>query len=123
MILHPSCVRVCSRNFSKMHCYRISEPLQQCELGNQSAERVFVDTALGIRFSVCVCVIMHDRKVMGSNLTAARVAYPALTSDLYVFVFVDTLDDPDVQNPPASKDNQSSSSSDTGKDIMCMKLF
>lgn len=35
MILHPSCVRVCSRNFSKMHCYRISEPLQQCELGNQ----------------------------------------------------------------------------------------
>ncbi|KAF5906437.1 diacylglycerol kinase theta, partial [Clarias magur] len=35
MILHPSCVRVCSRNFSKMHCYRISEPPQQCELDNQ----------------------------------------------------------------------------------------
>ncbi|KAI5623110.1 diacylglycerol kinase theta, partial [Silurus asotus] len=34
MILHPSCVRVCSRNFSKMHCYRISEPPQQCELDN-----------------------------------------------------------------------------------------
>uniref|UniRef100_A0AAR2K4D7 Diacylglycerol kinase n=1 Tax=Pygocentrus nattereri TaxID=42514 RepID=A0AAR2K4D7_PYGNA len=33
MILHPSCVRVCSRNFSKMHCYRISETSQQCELG------------------------------------------------------------------------------------------
>uniref|UniRef100_A0A8B9K7E6 Diacylglycerol kinase n=1 Tax=Astyanax mexicanus TaxID=7994 RepID=A0A8B9K7E6_ASTMX len=34
MILHPSSVRVCSRNFSKMHCYRISESSQQCELGN-----------------------------------------------------------------------------------------
>uniref|UniRef100_A0AAR2LJU6 Diacylglycerol kinase n=1 Tax=Pygocentrus nattereri TaxID=42514 RepID=A0AAR2LJU6_PYGNA len=34
MILHPSCVRVCSRNFSKMHCYRISETSQQCELDN-----------------------------------------------------------------------------------------
>ncbi|XP_022532100.2 diacylglycerol kinase theta [Astyanax mexicanus] len=34
MILHPSSVRVCSRNFSKMHCYRISESSQQCELDN-----------------------------------------------------------------------------------------
>uniref|UniRef100_A0AAY4DVJ0 Diacylglycerol kinase n=1 Tax=Denticeps clupeoides TaxID=299321 RepID=A0AAY4DVJ0_9TELE len=32
-ILHPSCVRICSRNFSKMHLYRISES-SQCELGN-----------------------------------------------------------------------------------------
>lgn len=44
MILHPSCVRVCSRNFSKMHCYRISEPLQQCELGNQPAEPALIET-------------------------------------------------------------------------------
>ncbi|XP_030622172.1 diacylglycerol kinase theta [Chanos chanos] len=28
MILHPACVRICSRNFSKMHCYRISENSQ-----------------------------------------------------------------------------------------------
>ncbi|GAA6074886.1 diacylglycerol kinase theta [Tachysurus ichikawai] len=62
MILHPSCVRVCSRNFSKIHCYRISEPLQQCELDN--------------------------------------------------------LDDSDVQNPTTSKDNQSSGSSDTGKQTL-----
>uniref|UniRef100_A0A8C1JA11 Diacylglycerol kinase n=1 Tax=Cyprinus carpio TaxID=7962 RepID=A0A8C1JA11_CYPCA len=34
MILHPSCVRICSRNFSKMHCYRISENSQHSEMGN-----------------------------------------------------------------------------------------
>uniref|UniRef100_A0A4W5PEM3 diacylglycerol kinase (ATP) n=1 Tax=Hucho hucho TaxID=62062 RepID=A0A4W5PEM3_9TELE len=28
MLLHPACVRICSRNFSKMHCYRISESCQ-----------------------------------------------------------------------------------------------
>ncbi|KAJ8015739.1 hypothetical protein DPEC_G00029280 [Dallia pectoralis] len=28
MLLPPACVRVCSRNFSKMHCYRISERCQ-----------------------------------------------------------------------------------------------
>uniref|UniRef100_A0A8C7P2C7 Diacylglycerol kinase n=1 Tax=Oncorhynchus mykiss TaxID=8022 RepID=A0A8C7P2C7_ONCMY len=28
MLLHPACVRICSRNFSKMHCYRISESYQ-----------------------------------------------------------------------------------------------
>nr|XP_023687202.1 diacylglycerol kinase theta isoform X2 [Paramormyrops kingsleyae] len=28
MILHPSCVRICSRNFSKLHCFRISESPQ-----------------------------------------------------------------------------------------------
>ncbi|XP_036445539.1 diacylglycerol kinase theta isoform X1 [Colossoma macropomum] len=65
MILHPSCVRVCSRNFSKMHCYRISETSQQCELDN--------------------------------------------------------LDDVDVQSPVASKENQSSGSSDTGKQTL--KVF
>ncbi|XP_065098208.1 diacylglycerol kinase theta [Paramisgurnus dabryanus] len=32
MILHPSCVRMCSRNFSKMHCYRISETSQHGEM-------------------------------------------------------------------------------------------
>ncbi|XP_056625409.1 diacylglycerol kinase theta [Triplophysa dalaica] len=32
MILHPSCVRICSRNFSKMHCYRISENSQHGEM-------------------------------------------------------------------------------------------
>uniref|UniRef100_A0A8C7I8H3 Diacylglycerol kinase n=1 Tax=Oncorhynchus kisutch TaxID=8019 RepID=A0A8C7I8H3_ONCKI len=32
MLLHPACVRICSRNFSKMHCYRISESYQN-ELG------------------------------------------------------------------------------------------
>uniref|UniRef100_A0A8C1YPW8 Diacylglycerol kinase n=1 Tax=Cyprinus carpio TaxID=7962 RepID=A0A8C1YPW8_CYPCA len=32
MILHPSCVRICSRNFSKMHCYRISENSQHSEM-------------------------------------------------------------------------------------------
>ncbi|XP_073710597.1 diacylglycerol kinase theta [Misgurnus anguillicaudatus] len=32
MILHPSCVRMCSRNFSKMHCYRISENSQHGEM-------------------------------------------------------------------------------------------
>ncbi|XP_053507277.1 diacylglycerol kinase theta [Ictalurus furcatus] len=62
MILHPSCVRICSRNFSKMHCFRISEPPHQCELDN--------------------------------------------------------LDDSDVPNPVASKDNQSSGSSDTGKQTL-----
>ncbi|KAI4897515.1 hypothetical protein NFI96_015907 [Prochilodus magdalenae] len=66
MILHPSCVRVCSRNFSKMHCYRISETSQPCELDN--------------------------------------------------------LDDGDVQNPVAPKENQSSGSSDTaGKQTL--KVF
>uniref|UniRef100_A0A672P4Y9 Diacylglycerol kinase n=1 Tax=Sinocyclocheilus grahami TaxID=75366 RepID=A0A672P4Y9_SINGR len=34
MILHPSCVRICSRNFSKMHCYRISENSHHSEMGN-----------------------------------------------------------------------------------------
>uniref|UniRef100_A0A8C1WET7 Diacylglycerol kinase n=1 Tax=Cyprinus carpio TaxID=7962 RepID=A0A8C1WET7_CYPCA len=34
MILHPSCVRICSRNFSKMHCYRISENSQHSEMDN-----------------------------------------------------------------------------------------
>ncbi|XP_072549421.1 diacylglycerol kinase theta [Salminus brasiliensis] len=62
MILHPSCVRVCSRNFSKMHCYRISETSQQCELDN--------------------------------------------------------LDDVDVQTPVTTKENQSSGSSDTGKQTL-----
>ncbi|XP_019901508.2 diacylglycerol kinase theta isoform X3 [Esox lucius] len=33
MLLPPMCVRVCSRNFSKMHCYRISERCQN-ELDN-----------------------------------------------------------------------------------------
>eukprot|EP00063_Salmo_salar_P092835 XP_014067670.1 PREDICTED: diacylglycerol kinase theta-like isoform X2 [Salmo salar] len=33
MLLHPACVRICSRNFSKMHCYRISESCQN-ELDN-----------------------------------------------------------------------------------------
>ncbi|XP_052005852.1 diacylglycerol kinase theta-like [Xyrauchen texanus] len=33
-ILHPSCVRICSRNFSKMHCYRISENSQHGEMDN-----------------------------------------------------------------------------------------
>uniref|UniRef100_A0A8C7DA26 Diacylglycerol kinase n=1 Tax=Oncorhynchus kisutch TaxID=8019 RepID=A0A8C7DA26_ONCKI len=28
MLLHPACVQICSRNFSKMHCYRISESCQ-----------------------------------------------------------------------------------------------
>lgn len=32
MILHPSCVMMCSRNFSKMHCYRISETSQHGEM-------------------------------------------------------------------------------------------
>uniref|UniRef100_A0A671QAE7 Diacylglycerol kinase n=1 Tax=Sinocyclocheilus anshuiensis TaxID=1608454 RepID=A0A671QAE7_9TELE len=35
MILHPSCVRICSRNFSKMHCYRISENSHHSEMGNR----------------------------------------------------------------------------------------
>ncbi|KAK1799059.1 hypothetical protein P4O66_007326, partial [Electrophorus voltai] len=65
MTLHPSCVRLCSRNFSKMHCYRISEPLQQGELDN--------------------------------------------------------LDDVDVPSPAAPKENQSSTSSDTGKQTL--KVF
>ncbi|XP_076842546.1 diacylglycerol kinase theta isoform X2 [Brachyhypopomus gauderio] len=64
LTLHPSCVRLCSRNFSKMHCYRISEP-QQCELDN--------------------------------------------------------LDDVDVPSPVPSKENQSSASSDTGKQTL--KVF
>ncbi|CAM4616530.1 unnamed protein product [Leuciscus chuanchicus] len=34
MILHPSCVWICSRNFSKMHCYRISENSQHGEMDN-----------------------------------------------------------------------------------------
>ncbi|XP_051944988.1 diacylglycerol kinase theta-like isoform X2 [Xyrauchen texanus] len=34
MILHPSCVRICPRNFSKMHCYRISENSQHGEMDN-----------------------------------------------------------------------------------------
>ncbi|XP_056118342.1 diacylglycerol kinase theta [Rhinichthys klamathensis goyatoka] len=34
MILHPSCVSICSRNFSKMHCYRISENSQHGEMDN-----------------------------------------------------------------------------------------
>ncbi|XP_026136105.1 diacylglycerol kinase theta-like [Carassius auratus] len=34
MILHPSCVWICSRNFSKMHCYRISENSQHSEMDN-----------------------------------------------------------------------------------------
>ncbi|XP_073676309.1 diacylglycerol kinase theta-like [Garra rufa] len=34
MILHPSCVRLSSRNFSKMHCYRISENSQHSEMDN-----------------------------------------------------------------------------------------
>uniref|UniRef100_A0A8C9YYG0 Diacylglycerol kinase n=1 Tax=Sander lucioperca TaxID=283035 RepID=A0A8C9YYG0_SANLU len=33
MLLHPSCVRLDSRNFSKMHCYRITESCSQ-ELDN-----------------------------------------------------------------------------------------
>ncbi|XP_031442985.1 diacylglycerol kinase theta isoform X2 [Clupea harengus] len=33
MILHPGCVRICSRNFSKMHLFRICED-SQCELDN-----------------------------------------------------------------------------------------
>ncbi|XP_076147714.1 diacylglycerol kinase theta isoform X2 [Alosa pseudoharengus] len=33
MILQPGCVRICSRNFSKMHLFRISEN-SQCELDN-----------------------------------------------------------------------------------------
>ncbi|TRY91095.1 hypothetical protein DNTS_020395 [Danionella cerebrum] len=31
MILHPSAVQICSRNFSKMHLYRISETSQHCD--------------------------------------------------------------------------------------------
>lgn len=56
MILHPSCVRICSRNFSKMHCYRISEPPQQCELGNQPAEMTLINKAIVGRLKACV----HD---------------------------------------------------------------
>ncbi|XP_062381306.1 diacylglycerol kinase theta isoform X1 [Sardina pilchardus] len=33
MILQPGCLRICSRNFSKMHLFRISEN-SQCELDN-----------------------------------------------------------------------------------------
>uniref|UniRef100_A0A8C7ICN9 Diacylglycerol kinase n=1 Tax=Oncorhynchus kisutch TaxID=8019 RepID=A0A8C7ICN9_ONCKI len=38
MLLHPACVRICSRNFSKMHCYRISESYQN-ELGKKFVGR------------------------------------------------------------------------------------
>ncbi|XP_062840795.1 diacylglycerol kinase theta [Trichomycterus rosablanca] len=62
MVLPPGCVRICSRNFSKMHCYRISEPSQQCELDN--------------------------------------------------------LDDVDIQSTTALKENQTSGSSDTGKQTL-----
>uniref|UniRef100_A0A671QAC9 Diacylglycerol kinase n=1 Tax=Sinocyclocheilus anshuiensis TaxID=1608454 RepID=A0A671QAC9_9TELE len=41
MILHPSCVRICSRNFSKMHCYRISENSHHSEM-EIPAGRIFV---------------------------------------------------------------------------------
>lgn len=34
MILQPGCVRICSRNFSKMHCYRISESSQHSDMDN-----------------------------------------------------------------------------------------
>ena len=33
VLLSPTCVQLSSRNFSKMHCYRISESCQN-ELGN-----------------------------------------------------------------------------------------
>uniref|UniRef100_A0A674D5T4 Diacylglycerol kinase n=1 Tax=Salmo trutta TaxID=8032 RepID=A0A674D5T4_SALTR len=49
MLLHPACVRICSRNFSKMHCYRISESCQN-DLGKlvvstNVPSNVFLQTA------------------------------------------------------------------------------
>uniref|UniRef100_A0A674D518 Diacylglycerol kinase n=1 Tax=Salmo trutta TaxID=8032 RepID=A0A674D518_SALTR len=48
MLLHPACVRICSRNFSKMHCYRISESCQN-DLGK------LVPTSAGVATGRPIC--------------------------------------------------------------------
>ncbi|XP_017345111.1 diacylglycerol kinase theta isoform X2 [Ictalurus punctatus] len=107
MILHPSCVRICSRNFSKMHCFRISEPPQQCELGKQTL-RVFDgdDGAKRNQFRlVSIPRITKNEEVLEAALRAFYIPDDAQEYELQNYTHPDLLND-DIINRNGMPDNK-----------------
>uniref|UniRef100_A0A8C9YYB7 Diacylglycerol kinase n=1 Tax=Sander lucioperca TaxID=283035 RepID=A0A8C9YYB7_SANLU len=86
MLLHPSCVRLDSRNFSKMHCYRITESCSQ-ELGKQFLKVFDGDDAVKRGYFRLVSIHRATRKEEVWTLTDAEHLSCRVTSRLPVTAF------------------------------------